>query len=98
MTNKVKRFSVRAAVVSLLSPIVGYLLSGTAAQASATSTILFEQPSLGDIVDNLFVPPAEHRPPRVGLFTLILWQPNPNRQDGKLVQQGWQAGHKHGFL
>jgi len=98
MTNKVKRLSARTAVVlPLLAPIVGYLPSGTAAQTSATPIILFEQPSLSDIAGNFFVPPAEHSPPRVGVFTLILWQPNPNQQDGELVPTGWPAGEKTGF-
>jgi hypothetical protein len=98
MTNEVECFSVRAAaVLTLTSLLVGCLSSGAGAQASAASTMLFAQPSLDGIVDNFFVPAAEHRPPRVGIFTLILWQPNPNRQDGKLVPTDWSAGERTGF-
>jgi len=98
MINESELFSVRAAaVLTLISLLVGCLLSGAGAQASTAPTVLFEQPSLDGIVNNFFVPPAEHRPPRVGIFTLILWQPNPYRQDGMLVPTEWAAGEKTGF-
>jgi hypothetical protein len=86
-----------AAVLALTSLLAGCLASSARAQASAAPTTLFTQPSLEGVTNNFFVPPAEHRPPRVGIFTLILWQPNPNRQDGELVPTDWSAGEKTGF-
>jgi hypothetical protein len=98
MSNEVKGLSVRAAVVlSLTSLLIGCLSSAAGAQANAAPTVLFAQPSMDGIVNNFFVPPAEHRPPPVGIFSLLLWQPNPNREDGELVPTEWAAGEKTGF-
>jgi hypothetical protein len=46
---------------------------------------------------NFHVPLAEHSYPHDTPFNLILWQPNPNRSDGKLVPSGWKAGDVTGF-
>jgi hypothetical protein len=87
----VKAVPFRAAVVTVLVTLFAN------AQAHASSSILFEQPSLDGVAGNFFVPPAEHKPPPTGVFVLILWQPNPNRPDGMLVPAAWLAGEKTGF-
>lgn len=68
------------------------------ARAQAPAEVLFEQPSLDGVAGNFVVPPAEHRPPRDGVFHLVLWQPNPNRADGMLVPTDWNAGDKTGLF
>jgi hypothetical protein len=82
-----------AAIYSL----VGCLSVISAALADAPVNVLIEQPPLDGIAGNFFVPPAMHQQPPVGVFALILWQPNPNRADGMLVPTAWAAGSKTGF-
>jgi len=60
-------------------------------------TTLFEQPQLSGIADNFVVPPATHKAPPKGVFTLVLWQPNRYLSDGLLVPTGWDAGTDTGF-
>jgi hypothetical protein len=60
-------------------------------------TVIFEQPILGGVAGNFHVPIAERKYPSDRQFTVILWQPNPNRLDGELVPTNWSAGDKTGF-
>ena len=63
----------------------------------AEDRLIFEQPSFDGIAGNFFVPPANKQPPPSGIFSTILWQPNPNQADGFLVPSDWDAGEKTGF-
>ena len=83
-----------AAVVAAASAIEFAL---SPAHAGSAQTILIEQPSEKSIGDRLLVPPATHVPLRAGSFDLVLWEPNPNREDGEMVPSGWTAGNKTGF-
>jgi hypothetical protein len=63
---------------------------------------LFEQPILRGIDGSFHVPLVEHTGNVQKLFenkpfNLLLWQPNPGRNDGKLVPTGWKAGELTGF-
>ena len=95
-----RHFIARAAVRFALAVIflsAECLSSNSVALADTPANVLFEQPPLDGISGNLFVPPAMHQPPPVGVFALILWQPNPKRADGMLVPTAWAAGSKTGF-
>ena len=59
--------------------------------------MLFQQPQEAGIAGSFFVPPAAHSSPPTGIFTLILWQPNPNTSNGQLVPTTWDAGSQTGF-
>jgi hypothetical protein len=77
------------------------LLSLTAESSQARSMlVLFEQPETTNLSEHFFIPTAGPPPHRQGpdeLFSLYLWQPNPYREDGKLVPASWRAGDKTGF-
>jgi hypothetical protein len=70
--------------------------SGTSGSAG-TTTVLFEQPEMGGIAGNFFVPFAVHKSPPTGAFSLILWQPNRFQSNGQLVATAWDAGGLTGF-
>ena len=61
------------------------------------ATILFEQPQESGIGGHLVVPLATHTAPPNGVFTLVLWQPNPFVSNGQLVPTAWDAGTVTGF-
>jgi hypothetical protein len=63
----------------------------------SSATILFEQPQESGIAGHLVVPLANHTPPPKGVFTLVLWQPNPSAPNGQLVPTAWDAGTQTGF-
>lgn len=67
------------------------------ANALAGDVVIFEQPALDGLAGNFCVPPATKQPPPSGIFSTILWQPNPNRIDGTLYPSTWDAGEKTGF-
>ena len=95
--NSQARLLSMGVVVLATCCLIGSLSTPRIGQAAALEETLFEQPSLDGIAGNFFVPPAAHKPPPVGIFSLILWQPNPNRGDGMLVPTQWAAGAKTGF-
>jgi len=96
-TNSEARLRSMVVVILATCCLLGSVSTPRIAQAAALQETLFEQPSLDGIAGNFFVPPAAHKPPPVGVFSLILWQPNPNRADGMLVPTQWAAGAKTGF-
>jgi hypothetical protein len=73
---------------------LGLLVGSRAAQKRQ---IIFEQPQLQGVSDNVHVPLAERRYPDDRPFNLIVWQPNSYRPDGELVPTVWRAGDMTGF-
>lgn len=43
------------------------------------------------------MPTAVHSPAPIGVFEMILWQPNPSSSDGQLVPTDWNAASMTGF-
>ena len=60
-------------------------------------TTLLEQPQESSITGNVVVPLANNTKPPVGIFTLILWQPDPFTTNGELVPTAWNASSQTGF-
>src|SRR5450755_764973 len=89
--------AVAAAAVTGFTPFAAYFFSNAALAAETPAVVLFEQPLLDGVDGNFIVPRADHRPPPPGAFHMILWQPNPNRADGKAVPVTWNAGDRTGF-
>ena len=61
---------------------------------------LLTQPSGLDLASNFFVPlagPPPHKQGPEDQFQLVLWQPNPFREDQKLVACKWSADEKTGL-
>jgi hypothetical protein len=56
--------------------------------------VLFTQPALSGVTDNLYV---LTRPP-VGSWSLLALQTNPYSKNGKFVPSNWPAGDKTGFF
>lgn len=85
--------------LSVLLSLLEMLPSSTAAQSILENSgrIIFKQPFLDGVAGNVHVPLAEHKYPEDRPFNVIVWQPNPFRQDGGLVPTTWRAGEKTGF-
>jgi hypothetical protein len=97
--------SCRLALVSVLLLGTAWLAGAPAQSAEATAPArpqsgprtIFEQPVLAGIAGNFHVPPTDKKYRHDKPFYMILWQANPARSDGELVQTDWRAGDKTGF-
>jgi hypothetical protein len=70
--------------------------NGDSADTPAGTT-MFAQPILNGIAGTFHVPLKERKSASDPVFSLLLWQPNPNQSNGELVPTSWSAGDMTGF-
>jgi hypothetical protein len=75
----------------------GASTSSTSAGAGTGTVTILEQPQESSITGNVVVPLADNSKAPVGIFKLVLWQPDIFTANGELVPTAWNASSQTGF-
>jgi hypothetical protein len=65
--------------------------------AEAGTTVIFQQPVLGDIQDGWYIAHVTKGGVPQGAFGLVSWNPNPHETSGEYVASTWNAAADTGF-